>query len=286
MIGAIIGDIVGSRFEFNNHKSKDFELFADGCRPTDDTVMTLAVAKSLMVTEHIKETADNLEGDYGGAQTLLKNVSVTYMQNFGQRYPDSGYGGLFFRWIFDELPRPYNSFGNGAAMRISPVGYVAQTADEVTVMSQIVTGVSHNHPEGLKGAEAVAMAVFLARRGLSKEALREKLRNYYPLDKTIDTIRQTYEPSTACQNSVPQALTAFLDSTSFEDAIRNAVSIGGDSDTLAAITGSVAEAFYGVPEDLQATALSYLDDALSATVAEWNTFMVNRLHNEAAGQNE
>ncbi len=276
MLGAIIGDIVGSRFEFNNYRKKDFELFTNDCKVTDDSIMTIAVAKAIMETEKLinpSSSRNRLDDNYC---LLLEKMAIKYMQKIGRKYPDSGYGGMFSRWIFSDNPKPYNSFGNGAAMRISPVVYIASTECEVYKLSEVVTGVTHNHEEGLKGAEATAMAVYMARCGHSKDEIKNKIiNNYYPLDFTIDEIRNTYRFNETCQGTVPQAIEAFLESTSFEDAIRVAISVGGDSDTLAAITAGIAEAYYGVPANIKEKALSYLDDCLLSIYNSWVNFLVN-----------
>jgi len=255
MIGAIIGDIVGSRYEFNNHRSKEFELFSGRCFFTDDTVMTLAVAKALKKS--------------GGNAEALPELTVEAMQKIGRNYPDCGYGGKFGRWVFSSDPKPYNSFGNGAAMRISPVGMFSSDIGEAKRLSYAVTSVTHNHPEGIKGAESVAVAMALARQGKTKEEIKNYIaENYYKIDFTLDGIRSSYRFNETCQDTVPQAFEAFFESENFEDAIRNAISVGGDSDTLAAITGSVAEAYYGVPRDMEKAALAYLDGALCAVYEE------------------
>lgn len=249
MIGAIVGDIVGSRFEWKNYKGKDFELFTDQCSFTDDTVMSIAVCHALL----------QCIGDY---TDLIKQV-VRSMQMIGQDYPYCGYGGNFSHWMFEICPQPYNSYGNGAAMRVSGCGYAATSVEEVKKLSKAVTEVSHNHPEGLKGAEATAVAVYLARNGYSMESIKKQiLKHYYPIDFTLDSIRPTYRFDVSCQGSVPQAMEAFFESVSFEDAIRNAISIGGDSDTIGAITGAIAGAYYGVPDEIRDKALSFLDDRL------------------------
>jgi ADP-ribosyl-[dinitrogen reductase] hydrolase len=271
LLGAIIGDIVGSRFEGSNHKGKDFELFDEECRATDDSVMTLAIAKAIMETEKIMNSEDDGMNDY---YSLLEKMTVRCMQEIGRKYPYVGYGWWFSYWIFSDDPKPYNSFGNGAAMRISPVGHIAITESDVIKLSEVVTAVTHNHKEGIKGAEAVAMAIYMVRHGYTKEEIRQRIeRDYYPLDFTIEGIKDTYLFDVSCQNTVPQAIVAFLESVSFEDAIRNAVSIGGDSETIAAITGSIAEAYYTVPEDLKEKALTYLDDELYSIYDEWVRFM-------------
>ena len=260
MIGAIIGDIVGSRFEFNNHRSEDFELFMSECFFTDDTVMTLAVAKAIM------DWRD--DGEYP-----LERFVVRWLRLLGQKYPKAGYGGAFKRWLTCDDPEPYNSFGNGAAMRISPVGEYAMSERAAVEMSKAVTWVTHDHPEGIKGAEAVTRLIYAARRGTSMYDLRAIAEGYYNLNFTIDEIRPTYRFNETCQGTVPQAIEAFLESTSFEDAIRIAVSVGGDTDTLAAITGGIAEAYYGVPAELEKQALLYLPLDLLAIYEEWKRIM-------------
>ena len=243
MLGAIIGDIAGSRFEWNNHKSKDFDLLTYRCRPTDDSVMSLAVAKAILQS---KENG-----------TDLARETVSCMQELGRKYPNAGYGGMFSSWISAKNHQPYNSFGNGAAMRISPCGFAASTLDEAIWMARAVTGVTHNHPEGMKAAEAVSAAIFLARNGKSLLEILDYIESrYYKIDFTLDSIRASYSFDVTCQGSVPQAFAAFFESTGFEDAIRNAISIGGDSDTIAAITGGMAEAYYGIPDALRKHALT------------------------------
>lgn len=274
MLGAIIGDIVGSRFEWNNHKDKEFELFTEDCRMTDDSIMTLAVAKALLETEKAMESVAEGQERKSDYFSLLKKMSIQYMQAFGRRYPDCGFSRAFYQWIVSEDPQPYNSYGNGAAMRISPVAYVGRTEKEIQDLSETVTGVSHNHAEGLKGAESTATATFMARSGSSKDEIRNWIaENYYPLDFTLDGIRNSYRFTTDCQATVPQAIEAFLESTSFEDAIRNAVSLGGDSDTLAAIAGAIAEAHYGIPEVIKNRALSYFDERQLSVYEEWILFI-------------
>ena len=272
MLGAIIGDIVGSRFEFHNHRSKDFELFAEGCFATDDSIMTLAVAKALMEAEKIIGQ-DGMSDDFDETHSqLLGNQAVEYMQKIGRKYPHCGYGGRFGRWMFSDNPKPYDSFGNGAAMRISPVGFIARTENEVIRLSEIITAVTHDHEEGIKGAEATALVIFWARQGLLKSQIRDKITRDYSLDFKIDDIRRTYTFNETCQKTVPQAIECFLESQSFEDAIRTAISLGGDSDTIAAITGSMAEAYYGVPEAIKDKALAYLDEELRAIYDAWEKF--------------
>ena len=249
MLGAIIGDIVGSRFEWHNIKSKEFEFLTYKCSPTDDSIMTLALAQAILVSKP----------DYSD----LSQNAVECMQRVGRNYPDCGYGGKFRRWIFSSNPQPYNSFGNGAAMRVSPAGFAATSLEEAKVLAQKVTEVTHNHPEGLKGAEATAVAIYMARTGSSILEIRDYIdQNYYPMNFALDGIRKDYHFDVTCQGSVPQALMAFFESTGFEDAIRNAISIGGDSDTIAAICGGIAEAYYGIPSDIRKHALTFLDERL------------------------
>lgn len=260
MLGAIIGDTVGSRFEWNNHRSKDFEFLTYQCELTDDSIMTLAVAEAIL---NSKEDREN-----------LSSLTVRYMQQLGRLYPDAGYGGAFHTWLYTENPQPYGSCGNGAAMRISPVGFSARNLEEAKSMSEAITKVTHNHPEGLKGAEATAVAIYMAFHGKSILEIRDYIdRNYYPMNFTLDSIRSTYSFNETCQGTVPQAMMAFFESTGFEDAIRNAVSIGGDSDTVAAITGGIAEAYYGVPAEIRKHALTFLDERqLSILVAFENKY--------------
>jgi ADP-ribosylglycohydrolase len=225
MIGAIAGDIIGSIYEHQPIKTKDFPLFADRCRFTDDTVLTIAVAHAILT----------------GKSYLQALVEI------GRKYPGAGYGGSFMDWLFSDHPKPYNSWGNGAAMRVSPVGFAFTTEDAVLRHAKMTAEVSHNHPEGIKGAQAVALGVFLAKNGAGKDALRSRISEQfgYDLNRTVEEIRPDYRFDVSCQKTVPEAVIAFLDSDSYEDAVRNAVSLGGDSDTLACITGGIADAFYG-----------------------------------------
>ena len=240
MYGAFIGDIVGSKYEFNNIKTKEFPLFSNGCDYTDDTIMTVAVAKAIMLSR--LERFDRGEKSF-------RELLVEVMQDFGRRYPHptGEYGSRFSQWLHQENPKPYGSYGNGAAMRVSPCGLVATTIDEAEALARTSASVSHNHPEGIKGAESVAAAVFLAKQGFTKDKIRSYItEHYYSLDFTLDTIRDKYRFDSSCQGSVPQAIMAFLESESFEDAIRNVISIGGDCDTTGAITGSIAWTYYAV----------------------------------------
>ena len=264
MIGAIIGDIVGSRFEFENHLSKEFEFFHPSCEFTDDTVMTCAVAQALM----------DSKPDYSD----LSEKAVEAMQRIGRQFPDCGYGARFIDWMFSDDPQPYNSCGNGSAMRISPVGFAARDVEEAKKLSAAVTCVSHNHPEGMKGAEATAVAIVLARLGKSKEEIREAMEEYYDLGMTVENHRTKWQGhgKEICQVSVPQALACFFEGESFEDVIRNCIYIGGDSDTIAAIAGGIAEAYYGVPEKDQIKAERYLSPVLMQIVLDFRKWVKDR----------
>ena len=256
MLGAIIGDIVGSRFEYNNAKEKSFELFDSECSITDDTVLTVAVAKAIL------ECKDDF--------SCLSEMTVKYLREIGETYPIWMFGGMFREWLESDDPQPYNSYGNGAAMRVSPCGFAAKSLSQAIELSKAVTEVTHNHPEGIKGAEATTVAIYLAISGNTKQDIQKYIsEHYYKLNFDLDDIRNTYSFSDTCQGSVPYAIKAFLESTSFEDAIRNAISLGGDSDTIAAITGSIAEAYYGIPNELCAEALQYLPDPLYQIVKEF-----------------
>ena len=252
VLGSIIGDIVGSVYEWNNIKTKNFPLFAEKSFFTDDSVMTLAVAEALL--------------NGGGAQEY-----VTAMKRLGRLYPHSGYGVSFGYWIRSDDSEPYNSWGNGSAMRVSPVGWFYDTLEETEDAAEVSAAVTHNHPEGIKGAQSTAAAIFLARNGHSKQEIRDYIeRKYgYALSRTLDEIRPTYQFNESCMQTVPEAITAFLESTDFEDAIRNAISLGGDSDTLAAITGGIAEATYGVPDEIRSAAIARLDTPLATVLERW-----------------
>lgn len=234
MIGAVIGDIVGSIYEWNNIKAKEFPFFQDKCFFTDDTVMTVAVAEGLM---------------NGGE----KDDFIDAMKKYGRMYPGAGYGGRFGSWLFSKNRESYYSWGNGSAMRTAAVGWYFDNLEETKRMAALAAGVTHDHPEGIKGAESTAAAIFLARTGHGKAEIKGYVEREfgYGLSRTLDEIRPGYRFNESCQDTVPQAIVAFLESTDFEDAIRNAISLGGDSDTLAAITGSIAETTYGVPQELK-----------------------------------
>jgi len=272
MLGAIIGDIVGSRFEWDNIKTKEFDLLTYRCSVTDDSIMSLAIAKAILAC--------------GGDFNKLGELAVQCMQEVGRPYPLCGYGGMFRKWMYSDKPKPYNSFGNGAAMRVSACGWAASTLEEAKLLAKKVTEVTHNHPEGIKGAEATTAAIFLARTGKHLLEIRDYIHDhYYPMNFTLDGIRDSYEFNETCQGTVPQAIMAFLESTRFEDAIRNAISIGGDSDTLAAITGGIAEAYYGIPTELRKHALTYLDERLMKILVDFeNKYPVKLEKSMAAWQ--
>ena len=239
MLGAIIGDMVGSLYEFHSIKRKEFEIFDNRMRMTDDSLLTIAVANTLI---------NNYPIDYSelGLNKIKKEL-VTAFHEMVHKYPRAGWGGKFYYWAIEKETKPYNSFGNGSAMRISPVGWIANNEEEVKTLSKAVTEITHNHPEGIKGAEAVAMAIYLALHGSSKEEIRDRMINdYYPeiANLNFDDLVEHYEFSEICQKSVPQAIYCFLISYSLEDAIRNCVAIGGDCDTTGAMAGAIAEAYY------------------------------------------
>jgi ADP-ribosylglycohydrolase len=247
MMGAIAGDVIGSIYEHRRIKTKDFPLFDPRCRCTDDSVLTIAIGHAILTNTPYDDA----------------------LRTIGRQYPHAGYGRSFLGWLFAPDSGPYNSWGNGSAMRASPVGLAFDTEADVLHQAEQSAVVTHDHPEGVRGAQATALAVFLARQGVGKEELRTTIsgRFGYDLDTTVEEIRPTYAFDVSCQGTVPQAVVCFLDSTSFEDAIRNAVSLGGDSDTLACITGSIAEAYYGgVPDQITETVNGFLPDDLRSIV--------------------
>lgn len=259
MYGAVIGDIVGSpyEFDFNNIKTKDFPLFSEKSEFTDDTVMTVAVAEALLDVIEDKIISDD----------DIKVRIVDAMKTWGHKYPHSGYGARFITWLEDGF-EPYNSFGNGSAMRVSPAGWLYDDLDKTRHMARLTSEVTHNHPEGIKGAEATASAIFLARNGASKEEIKEYIiREFgYDLSRTCDEIRPTYHHVESCQETVPEAITAFLEGESFEDVLRLGVSLGGDSDTLTCIAGSIAEAYYEIPDDIMDNMWKKLTDDIKAVL--------------------
>ena len=241
MLGAILGDIVGSPYEFdrNNCKRKDFPLLSAKSHFTDDTVMTIAVARGLVAGQGDPEkTFADVQGE---------------MRYWAHRYPRAGYGRMFRNWLVQTDPKPYGSYGNGSAMRVSAAGWLFGSLEKTLEMAKVTAAVTHNHPEGIKGAQAVAACIYLARTGCSKAEIRQYVERQfgYDLSRTCDMIRPRYHHVETCQQTVPEAITAFLESTGYEDALRTAVSLGGDSDTLTCITGGIAEAFYGMPHHLR-----------------------------------
>jgi len=251
MLGAIAGDIIGSVFERYPTKSTDFPLFSRYSPFTDDTVLTIAVAWAILN-----------KADY-----------TTSLKRFGQKYPHAGYGGLFYRWMFSSDSEPYNSWGNGSAMRVSAVGYAFSSPDDVLEEAKKCAEVTHNHPEGIKGAQAIALAIYLARKGESRKVIRKEIsdRFGYDLDRTVNEIRMTYHFDVSCQGSVPEAVISFLESENFEDAIRKAISLGGDSDTLACMAGGIAQAYYkDVPPDIAANVRERLPKEFLSIIDEFN----------------
>lgn len=255
MLGAICGDIIGSVYELNNKKSKDIPFFAPGTCFTDDSVMTCAIANACC--------------DYLGNKDMeyFESRCIHHMRYLGRKYIYAGYGGAFKKWLLSNHFKPYNSFGNGSAMRVSPVAYIADSLEETEKLAEISAAITHNHPLGIQGAKAVASCIWLLRSGESKDVVRKYIvDNYYNLNFTLDEVRTDNEFDVSCQVTVPQAMVSFFDSNSYEDAIRNAISIGGDSDTIAAIAGGIAEAYYGVPEDIKNISVRYLEKDLALSV--------------------
>ena len=261
MYGAILGDIIGSPYEFdhNNIKTKDFPLFNAHSNFTDDTVMTLAIGKGIMETKDYKN------------ETELKNTLVFNLKKLGLKYPNAGYGYMFSQWLASKNSQPYNSFGNGSAMRVSSIAWLFTDLNEVRYIARISAEITHNHPEGIKGAEATATAILMARNGHSKAEIKNYIQSEfgYNLNRTCKEIRPKYHHVESCQETVPEAITAFLEGNSFIDVIRTAVSLGGDSDTLTAIAGSIAEAFYGIPQELKTKCQNYLTPDLKEILNEF-----------------
>ena len=266
MFGAILGDIIGSPYEFDRgNKSKDFPLFIDESEFTDDTVMTIAIAEALMSVHCVSD------------QKAIKEAVIKSMKKWGKKYPNAGYGIMFSNWLDALYPEPYGSFGNGSAMRVSSVAWLFNNIDEVREVARWTAEVSHNHPEGVKGAEATASAIFLARSGSSKNEIKDYIQQQfgYDLNRTCDQIRPTYHHVESCMETVPEAMIAFLEGNDFEDVIRNAVSLGGDCDTLTAIAGSIAEGYYGVPSQLQLACYQRLPDDLRQVLKAFEIYQKN-----------
>ena len=272
MYGAILGDIIGRPYEFDRgNKTKDFPLFCDASDWTDDTVMTIAVADAFMNAMNVDDLA------------WTRKRLIWGMQRFGKRYPDAGYGTKFRRWVKERNPKPYGSFGNGSAMRVSSVAWLYDDLDTVRKMARLSAEVTHNHPEGIKGAESVASAIFLARTGSSKAEIRKFVEEnfQYDLSRTCDEIRPGYHHIEDARESVPEAIIAFLEGESFEDVIRTTVSLGGDCDTTAAIAGSIAEAFYGVPEELKEECRKRIPFDLKEVLMQFDAFLDQKQKNSA-----
>ena len=248
MEGVFIGDLVGSAYEWTGFKSKEFPLFSAKCRGTDDSLMTCAVAEAFAKAQQ--------EGRLG-EDAYVEGLLAHFMRNIGLRYPDAGYGSKFLYWLQHKELGPYGSFGNGAAMRVAPAAYFGRTLEEVEHLAMVSARVSHNHPSAYKAAKAVAGCAFLARKGADKDGLGAYAGRYYNLHFTVEGIRDSYRGDSSCDNSVPQGIVSFLDADSFEDGLRNAVSLGGDSDTLAAIAGAIGEPFFGIPPLLVVEARKY-----------------------------
>ena len=264
MIGAILGDIIGSPYEFDRgNKTKDFPLFSRNSTYTDDTVMTLAVGLTF------------LDAQPSASDDWILRILANRMRQFGKMYPNAGYGGMFRRWLRNPEYQAYNSFGNGSAMRVSSVAWLYNDIDAVRHAARLSAQVTHNHPEGIKGAEATASAIFLARTGNSKAEIKEYIvREFgYELNRTCDEIRPGYFHTETCMDTVPEAITAFLEGDSFEDVIRTAVSLGGDCDTLTAIAGSIAEGFYGVPEHLKEECHKRLPEPLNKVLVAFEQYL-------------
>lgn len=239
MLGAIAGDIIGSVYERRSARNREFPLFSEDSRFTDDTVLTIATVHALLTN-----------GDY-----------AAYYQLYGRHWLDAGYGGAFRRWLLEENPRPYNSWGNGSAMRVSPIGFCLNSETDVLAEAQRSASVTHNHPEGIKGAQATALAIYLARKGADKETIRREIsgRFDYDLNRTLKQIALDYRFDVSCQGSVPESIISFLEATSYEDTLRNAIALRGDADTMACIAGGIAEAFHGeLPEHIRSQALTRL----------------------------
>ncbi|WP_072031629.1 ADP-ribosylglycohydrolase family protein [Anaerovibrio sp. RM50] len=259
MYGAILGDMIGAPYEFDRgNKTKDFPLFCDKSNFTDDTVMTVAVAEVLL--DYVYDEFDSDEE--------LKQALIASMQNWGSDYPNAGYGAMFSRWLEADNPQPYNSFGNGSAMRVLAAGWLATSLEEAMKLARLTAEVTHNHPEGIKGAQAVAGSIYLALDGKDKVEIKSFVTDVigYDLSRTCDEIRPNYHHDETCQRSVPEAITAFLEGEDFEDVIRTTISLGGDTDTLACIAGSIAEAYYGIPDELVAECRNNLPEEMITIV--------------------
>lgn len=272
MYGAILGDMIGSPYEFDkSKKTREFPLFIPRSRYTDDSAMTIAVAEALLDT-------------LGKDREERKQAVVRSMQKWGRRYPDAGYGGKFYSWLYNPNPQPYNSWGNGSAMRVSSAGWLFDTLEETRQAAADTACVTHNHPEGIKGAEAAASVIWMARNGKSKAEIRKYVeKEFYPLKQTCDQIRPAYHFDVSCQGTVPQAITAFLEGNGFEDVIRTAVSLGGDCDTLTCIAGGMAEAMYGVPDELKEECRKRLEPDMVQVLDRFEKHLHDKNDNPGSG---
>ena len=258
MYGAIIGDIVGSRFEFDRgNKSREFELFGKGCEYTDDTVMTVAVAEALM------------DAGKDADEKKIKKYLIRSLKKWGQKYPDAGYGARFIDWVLSDDSKPYGSYGNGSGMRVSPAGWLYDSMERTREVARWTSEITHNHPEGIKGAESTAAAIFLARNGASLKEISNYIEKEfgYDLSRTLDEIRPTYHHVEDCMKTMPEAFECFLESESYESCLRNVMYIGGDTDTLCAIAGAIAEAYWGIPEEMIKKAEKYISEDIKAVIS-------------------
>ena len=263
IIGAIAGDVIGSAYEFNPTRDHDFELFTPKSTFTDDTVLTMANA--LWLLEDEQHTPERL---------------VNIMLDMCRKYPDRGYGGRFARWIYDSNPQPYDSFGNGSAMRVSPVGYYANSLDEALALAKVSAEVTHNHPEGIKGAQVTAAAIFLARQGKTKQEIRDYVEKTfgYDLSRTLEEIRPTFTFDETCQHTVPEAITCFMEGKDYEDVVRLSVALAGDADTIAAIAGSISSAIDEVPNEISQPVIALLSEEFCTTLLRFNELVAKREH--------
>ena len=263
IIGAIAGDVIGSAYEFNPTRDHDFELFTPKSTFTDDTVLTMANA--LWLLEDEQHTPERL---------------VNIMLDMCRKYPDRGYGGRFARWIYDSNPQPYDSFGNGSAMRVSPIGYYANSLDEALALAKVSAEVTHNHPEGIKGAQATAAAIFLARQGKTKQEIRDYVEKTfgYDLSRTLEEIRPTFTFDETCQHTVPEAITCFMEGKDYEDVVRLSVALAGDADTIAAIAGSISSAIDEVPNEISQPVIALLSEEFCTTLLRFNELVAKREH--------
>ncbi len=269
MYGAIIGDIVGSRFEFDRgNKSREFELFGKGCEFTDDTVMTVAVAEALM------------DAGKDADEKTIKEYLIRSLKKWGQKYPDAGYGARFIDWVLSDDPKPYGSYGNGSGMRVSPAGWLYDSMERTREVARWTAEITHNHPEGIKGAESTAAAIFLARNGASQKEISDYIEKEfgYDLSRTLDEIRPNYHHVEDCMETMPEAFECFLEAESYESCLRNVMYIGGDTDTLCAIAGAIAEAYWGIPEEMIKKVEKYLFSDLKEVINRFYLLKENVLN--------